>query len=103
MTEEEVKRDEEKRKARLAEIAKMSDGYLKQLASDTQQEFFMLREELEKREHAKLHVVVAIDHLTTLREIEDAIHAYGDHKGFDGTVLIERLSTGGYGILVKEG
>lgn len=105
MTEEEVKRDEEKRKARLAEIAGMSDGYLQQLAADTRRELYMLHEELEKREreHAKLCGVVSIDHLTTLRDIEDAIHVYGDHKGFDGIVRIERLPTGGYGIFVKEG
>lgn len=103
MTEEEVKRDEEKRKTRLAEIAGMGDEYLKQLAEDTRQEFYMLAKEIARREQAKWALIMEVDGDASLRTLEAAIHAYGDHKGFDGTVRVRALPTGEYGIFVKEG
>ena len=75
---------------RRTNIAKMSDAYLDELIRVTKSEFAILVEEAMRRKTKCAARLVEFP--CTLLDLETAIHAYGDHHGFHGKVVIVPVS-----------
>ena len=72
--------------SRKAEIEKMSDAYLDELTRITHNEYMLLALEIERRKAKRTTRLVELP--CTLQNLETAIHAYGDHNGFHGKIVI---------------
>lgn len=86
MTTEEQEAEAKRLEDRRAEIARMGDAYLGELARVTGDEHAMLVAELARRKAKRTTVIVELP--CTLQDLETAIHSYGDHHGFRGKVVV---------------
>ena len=85
MTEEDVKREKLAAEERRKELQSVSDKYLWELMGLTEKRLAEIRAEYQRRNPIPQQNKL-IELPCDLQELETAIHAYGDHKGFHAKV-----------------